>query len=318
LFLGGNNMDRFSAMAVFAKVVEEESFSRASEVLCLSKSAVSKQVSALEAELGVRLLNRTTRRLSLTEAGRTFFEGCRRMVGEAEEAERAVGQLSETPIGSLRVSAPMSFGFLHLIPAIETFMTRYPDIEVDMSLNDRFVDVVEEGFDLAVRIGQLKDSSLIARKLAPSRNVVCASADYLERRGRPARPGDLRDHDCLIYCNPQPRLEWSFRGPGGLQKVRVRAGRFRVNNGDALRSAACQGLGIVRLPTFILGNEVRMGRLEVLLPDYPAPQEEVFAVFPHGRHLPLKVRVFVDFLAERFGTESYKGPYWDQGVVEER
>lgn len=300
-----------SAMAVFAQVVEEGSFSRASESLGLSKSAVSKQVSGLEAKLGVRLLNRTTRRLALTEPGRTFFEGCRRMVAEAEQAERAVGRLSEVPSGSLRVAAPMSFGFLHLIPAIETFMTRHPDIDVDMSLNDRLVDVVEEGFDLALRIGRLKDSSLIARKLAPARIVTCASAAYLDRRGRPEGPADLRDHDCLIYCNPQPRLEWSYRGPEGLQKVRVKPGRFRVNNGDALRSAACQGLGIVRLPTFIVGNEVRMGRLEVLLPHHPSPQEEVFAVFPHGGYLPLKVRVFVDFLVERFGSE----PYWDQGVI---
>ena len=295
-------------MAVFAQVVEEGSFSRASEALGLSKSAVSKQVSGLEAELGVRLLNRTTRRLSLTEAGRTFFEGCQRMVAEAEEAERAVGYLSEVPRGTLNVTAPMSFGFLHLIPAIESFMTRYPEITVDMSLNDRQVDVVEEGFDLALRIGQLKDSSLVARKLAPSRIVVCAGAAYLERRGRPQRPADLRDHDCLIYCNPLPRLDWPFRGPEGLQRVRVKPGRFRVNNGDALRSAACQGLGIVRLPSFIVGNEIRMGRLEVLLPDYPIPQEEVFAVFPHGGYLPLKVTGFRRFSGRTLRFRALLGP----------
>jgi DNA-binding transcriptional LysR family regulator len=300
---------RLDAMEIFAEVVEAEGFSAAARNLGVSKSAVSKQVARLEDGLGVRLLNRTTRRLSLTEAGSTFYEACRRVLDEAEAAERAVSNLSAAPRGLLKLNAPMSFGFLHLARAIPEFHARFPQITIDMAMNDRFVDLVEEGYDLALRIGELRDSSLVARRVAPCRAVLCASPDYLARRGRPERPQDLRDHDCLLYTHAAQAREWQLLGPGGLQKVKV-DGPLLANNGDALCSAALGGLGIARLPTFIVGRHLRDGSLEALLPGFPLPEQGIHAVYPHSRNLSVKVRVFIDFLADYFGPE----PYWDEGL----
>lgn len=302
-------MARLDEMAAFAAVVDAGSFSAAARALGLSKSAVSKQVGRLEDRLGVRLLNRTTRRLSLTEAGTTFHAACRRVLDEAESAEQAVSDLAAAPRGLLKLNAPMSFGFLHLGAAIPAFHQRYPQIRVDVTMNDRFVDLVEEGYDVAIRIGALRDSSLIARRLAPSRTVLCASPAYLERRGRPRQPADLAQHDCLLYANCATPREWTVNGPGGRQTVAV-DGPLIANNGDLLSGAALAGMGIARLPTFIVGSHLRSGRLELVLPDHPVPEEGIHAVYPHGRNLSAKVRVFVDFLAERFGPE----PYWDAGL----
>ncbi len=306
-------MIRLDAMEIFAEVVEAEGFSAAARNLGVSKSAVSKQVTRLEDGLGVRLLNRTTRRLSLTEAGTTFYEACRRVLDEAEAAERAVSNLSAAPRGLLKLNAPMSFGFLHLARAIPEFHARFPQITIDMAMNDRFVDLVEEGYDLALRIGDLRDSSLVARRVAPSRTVICASPDYLARRGRPERPEDLRDHDCLLYTHMAQPREWTLHGPGGsqggLQKVKV-DGPLLANNGDALCGAALGGLGIARLPTFIVGQHLRDGSLEALLTGFPVPEQGIHAVYPHSRNLSVKVRVFIDFLADYFGP----APYWDEGL----
>lgn len=306
-------MPRLDAMETFAEVVEAEGFSAAARALGISKSAVSKQVSRLEDGLGVRLLNRTTRRLSLTEAGATFYEACRRVLDEAEAAERAVSDLSAAPRGLLKLNAPMSFGFLHLARAIPAFHERYPQITVDAVMNDRFVDLVQEGYDLALRIGDLRDSSLIARRVAPCHAVICASPDYLARRGRPERPEDLGGHDCLLYTNNQQPREWQLLGSGasqgGLQKVKV-DGPLLANNGDVLCAAALGGMGIARLPSFIVGRHLRAGRLEAVLPGYPVPEQGIHAVYPHSRNLSVKVRVFVDFLAEYFGP----APYWDEGL----
>lgn len=302
-------MARLDAMEVFAEVVEAESFSAAARRLEISKSAVSKQIARLEDRLGVRLLNRTTRRLSLTEAGTTYYAACRRVLDEAETAERAVSDLAAAPHGLLKLNAPMSFGFLHLAAAIPAFHARYPEITVEATMNDRFVDLVEEGFDLAIRIASLKDSSLVARRLAPSHAVLCAAPGYLQRRGRPQRPEDLRGHDCLLYANhPNPR-EWQLLSPQGVQKVRV-DGPLIANNGDVLCRAALGGMGIARLPTFIVGDHLRDGALEVVLPRFPQASEGIHAVFPHSRNLSVKVRVFVDFLVDTFGP----APYWDRGL----
>ncbi|WP_193367402.1 LysR family transcriptional regulator [Pelagibius marinus] len=302
-------MIRLDAMEIFAEVVEAEGFSAAARNLGVSKSAVSKQVARLEDGLGVRLLNRTTRRLSLTEAGTTFYEACRRVLDAAEAAERAVSNLSAAPRGLLKLNAPMSFGFLHLARAIPEFHARFPQITIDMAMNDRFVDLVEEGYDLALRIGDLRDSSLVARRVAPARSVLCASPDYLARRGRPERPEDLRDHDCLLYTHNAQVREWTLHGPGGMQKVKV-DGPLLANNGDALCGAALGGLGIARLPTFIVGQHLRNGHLQALLPAFPVPEQGIHAVYPHSRNLSVKVRVFIDFLADYFGPE----PYWDEGL----
>lgn len=303
-------MSRLDEMEVFAEVVEAGGFTAAARRLSLSKSAVSKQVTRLEDRLGVRLLNRTTRRLSLTEAGATFHAACRRVLEEAETAERAVSNLSTAPRGVLKLNAPMSFGFLHLSGAIPAFHARFPQIAIEAVMNDRFVDLIDEGYDVALRIGDLRDSSLVARRIAPCRNVLCASPAYLDRRGRPQRADDLARHDCLLYANTANPREWTLLGPRGRDSVTV-AGPLTANNGDLLCAAALGGMGIAKLPTFIVGPCLRDGRLEVVLPDHPVPEQGIHAVYPHSRNLSLKVRVFVDFLAERFGPQ----PYWDDGLA---
>ncbi|NIA71638.1 LysR family transcriptional regulator [Pelagibius litoralis] len=303
-------MSRLDEMAVFAEVVEAEGFSAAARVLGVSKSAVSKQVGRLEDRLGVRLLNRTTRRLSLTEAGATFYEASRRVLDEALVAETAVSSLSAAPRGLLKLNAPMSFGFLHLARVIPEFHARYPRIVIDAVMNDRFVDLVEEGYDVAIRItGALQDSSLIARYLAPSQALLCAAPDYLAQRGTPLQPEDLSGHDCLIYSNLDQRHAWRFAGPRGPVRVKVK-GPFQANNGDALCSAALAGMGIAALPSFIVGEHLLAGRLVPVLCGFRLAAQGIYAVYPHNRNLSAKVRAFVDFLAGRFGPE----PYWDDGL----
>jgi DNA-binding transcriptional LysR family regulator len=304
-------MDNLGEMAVFARVVETESFSAAARVLGISKSAASKQVSRLEDRLGVRLLNRTTRRLSLTEAGAAFYAACERVVAEAEAAEAAVRRLAAAPRGTLKVNVPMSFGMLYLAPALPDFMARYPELAVDMVLNDRLVDLVEEGFDMGVRIGRLTDSSLIARRLGPNRMLLYAAPSYLSRHGRPETPRDLLRHECLVYSYQRNVGDWRFRGPDGEEtRLRVK-GRLTINNGDALHAAALGGLGITLQPSFICGGDLEAGRVERLLPDWQAARESsIYAVYPASRNLLPKVRVFVDFLAERFGET----PVWEAGL----
>lgn len=305
-------MDRLAAMEAFVRAADTRSFSEAARQLRLSKSVVSRQIAALEAELGARLLQRTTRTLTLTEAGRVYLERARRILADVEEADRSVGQLEGSPRGRLRVNAPMSFGFLHLAAAIPDFLARYPAVRIDMSMTDRYVDLIEEEFDVAVRIGSLKDSSLVARKLAPVRMVVCASPAYLAHRGIPGRPEDLALHDCLSNTNASAISEWRFLGPDGkLQLVEV-SGRLSANNGDALQAAARAGAGLVYLPSFIVGCDLQEGRLISVLDRFAITGSTVNAVYPHSRHLSPKVRVFVDFLAERFGPH----PYWDDPAHE--
>jgi len=303
-------MERLDAMAAFARVVEAESFSAAARVLGLSKSAVSKQVSRLEDRLGLRLLNRTTRRLSLTEAGAAFYQGCQRVVAEAEAAEQAVTHLAGAPRGRLRVNAPMSFGVRHVSPALPEFLGRYPELAVDLTLNDRMVDLVEEGFDVGVRVAPLVDSSLVARRLAPNRSVLSAAPAYLEARGAPRDIDELEHHACLIYSYQATGAGWRLTGPGGARRLNV-SGPLKVNNGDAILAAALGGLGIALLPCFICGDDLRAGRLVRVLPDWGlASDSAVSAVYPAARHLSPKVRVFVDFLVERFGDK----PYWDEAI----
>lgn len=297
-------------MQLFAAVVEAEGYSQAARVLGLSKSSVSKRISALEDRLGVRLLNRTTRRLSLTEAGAAFHEGCLRVVAAAEAAEEAVTHLASAPRGILRISAPMSFGVQHVAPFLPALLERYPELAIDLVLNDRIVDLVDEGFDLAIRIGNLSDSSLIARRLAPSRRMACASPAYLDAQGTPQTPAELRHHDCLLYSYQASGATWRFRGPAGPQHVSV-SGRLQANNGEALRAAAIGGLGIALLPTFLVCDQLRDGRLVALLREWQDPGEGgVHALFPTTRNLSPKVRAAVEFFAECFGGT----PYWDRGL----
>lgn len=299
--------ENMGAIPVFVAVVEANSFTQAARNLGLTKSAVSRRVSDLEDELGVRLLHRTTRRLSLTEAGERYVEHARSALREARAAEDAATELQRLPRGRLRINSPMSFGRLHVAPAIPSFLGRYPEIEIDMTMEDRVVDLVEGGYDLAIRVGTLADSSLVARKLAPSRNVVCATPAYLRKHPAPKTPDALVDHNCLLYAYFSESNEWSFVRDAHRQTIRV-SGRYRVNNSEALREAVLQGVGVARIPTFIVGPDIAEGRLVQLLPDHPMPTQEIYAVWPERRHLPTKVRVFTDFLTESIGGVH---PVWE-------
>ena len=300
------SLDTLAGMAVFAHVVDDGGFSAAARRLGLSKSAVSKQVAALEDRLGARLLNRTTRRMSLTEAGAALIDRCRRVLAEVEAAATAVGQLQAAPAGVLRVNAPVTFGSMHLAPAIPEFLARHPGVSVDLTLNDRMVDLVEEGFDVAIRIARLADSSLVARKLAPMRAVMVASPAYLARYGTPVRLADLAGHECMNYAYAAAGDEWRAAGPEGEDAMRV-TGRLRANNGEVLLAAALAGGGIAMLPTFIAGAALASGRLVQVLPAWDNRTAAIHAVWPSGRHPSPKLRAFVDFLAERFGPK----PYWE-------
>jgi len=305
-------MDRLAAMTVFRRVVELNGFAAAARDLRLSNAAVSKHVQKLEQSLNARLLDRTTRRVAPTEAGRAYYERCVRILDEIEEAEAAISRHAASPRGTLRVNAPMSFGIRHLSPVLPAFLARFPDIRIDLSLNDRFVDLVEEGFDVAVRIGVLADSSLIARRIASGRTMLVASPDYLARRGRPRMPADLVGHDCLVYTYRSRERDWDFEGPGGPVSVRI-DGSLRANNGDMLAQAAAAGIGIAAVPNFIVDDLLRGGRVVPLLREWRPPGFEINAVYPHSRLLSAKVRAFVDFLVERFGTE----PPWESGLPPE-
>lgn len=301
-------MDRLQSMAVFVRVAELGSFSSAARQLGLSKSAVSKHVTALEERLGVRLINRTTRRLALTEIGAAYRDYCARIVQDVEEAEAVAMQHSALPRGRLRLNAPMTFGRLHLGPLLPEFLARHPGIEVELTLNDRFVDLLEEGYDVAVRIGRLADSSLIARRLASARSICAASPAYLAARGAPREPAGLAGHNCLRYTLSARPDEWGFQR--GAEHVAVKvAGNLVANNGDALRAAAVEGLGIVYLPDFIIGDDLAAGRLVELLPGWLAPEIPIHAVFPPQRHTTAKLRAFVDFLVEKLG----RGHGWGGG-----
>ena len=301
-------MDNLTDVAVFVRVVERGSFTLAAQDLGLSRAVVSKYLSRLEERLGARLLHRTTRRLSLTEAGAALFEASRGALERIEEAEAAVAQFQSEPRGRLRVSAPMSFGILHLGPAIAEFARANPKITLDMRLDDRFVNLVEEGIDVAVRIGTLTDSSLVARKLATTRAVACASPAYLAQFGEPETPEDLAAHNCLIYSYLSSANVWRFTTPDGRELPVAVNGTFRINNGIVLAEAAVAGHGILLTPAFYVGPLLRQGKLKQILTRYKVRELGIHAVYPQRDHVPPKVRAFVDFLAQRFGRK----PEWEK------
>jgi DNA-binding transcriptional LysR family regulator len=265
---------------------------------------VSKYLTRLEERLGARLLNRTTRRLALTEAGAALFEASRGAIERIEEAEAAVAQLQSEPRGRLRVSAPMSFGILHLGPALAEFARAYPKVSLDLKLDDRYVNLVEEGLDVAVRIGALTDSSLVARKLASTRAVACAAPDYLAQHGEPESPEDLATHNCLLYSYLSSANVWRFTAPDGREVPVAVNGTLRINNGIVLTEAAVAGQGILLTPNFYVAPLLRQGRLKRILVNYRLKEFGIHAVYPQRDHVPPKVRAFVDFLAQRFGRKS--------------
>lgn len=292
-------MDNLSAMGIFVKVVNEGSFSAAARAASLTPSAVSKQVGRLEDRLGARLFNRTTRHLSLTEVGKGFYERCCQILVDVEEAEDAVANLHAAPRGTLKINVPVAFGRLWITGLIPEFMTLYPEIKLDLNLQDRFVDLLSEGYDLAVRIGDLEDSSLIARKLAANRRVVCASPEYLKNHGAPKHPKDLESHDCLIYASRAFRNDWRFEGPDGEELVHV-SGAVETNNPEVIMDLTCKNMGISLLPLWLVGPAIRKAHIVEVLPDYHVPDSAIYAIYPPGRHLSPKVRVFVDFMVEKF------------------
>ena len=294
-------MDRSMEMAVFAKVVEEGSFSSAARALKLTPSAVSKQIARLEDRLGVRLLNRTTRRLSATEEGAAFYQRSARILADIDEAEAAVTQLHAAPRGKLRINCGIAFGKHQITPLIPEFLARHPELTIEMTLTDALSDLVEEGQDVAVRFGPLQDSSMVARQLAVSRRAICASPDYIERHGVPRHPADLAEQNGLP-CSNMPHLnEWIFKLPEG-DEYRVKAdGNFTASNGETIHEMVLAGLGVARLAEFLVAPEVSEGKLvRVLEPFYRDIEVPINAVYPTRRHLSPKVRAFVDFLVEKF------------------
>jgi DNA-binding transcriptional LysR family regulator len=305
--------DAFSEMAVFAKVVSTGSLSAAARELGLSPAMVSRRLAGLEARLGVRLVNRTTRSLHLTDEGASYYESCARVLADIEHANTAVSAGRNEPQGTLRVALPAAFGNQYVAPLVPEFAARYPAVQLALSLSDRTVNLLEEGFDLAVRIAALTDSSVAARKLAPNRRVVCASPDYLRRHGTPRTPEELAEHNCLLASDFSGK--WEYKGPDGRAgAVRV-AGRYVCDNWEVLREWALAGLGIALKSTWDVRRHLESGALVSLLPGYSFDTDvAIYAVYPHRRHLPAKTRAFIDFLASSFGPE----PYWDRVVVKPR
>jgi len=291
-------MDRLNDVACFVSVVDCGSFTQAADQLGLSRAAVSKQVSRLEARLHARLLNRTTRRLSLTEVGQVFYASARRGLQEIAEAEAAVSTLQAAPRGTLRLNVPMSFGILYLAPALPRFLSRYPEINLDVRLDDRKLDLVDEGFDVAIRIGDLPDSSLVARRLCDCPRVVCATPGYLAAHGEPAVPDDLRRHNALTFSYSDAPSQWHFTARDGTPIAVPVSGSARMNNSLALRELLLAGTGIALTPRFVVGPDLRAGRLRQVLADYGVRMLSVHAVYPERRNLSPKVRAFVDFVAE--------------------
>lgn len=287
-------------MQVFAQVVESGSFARAAERLGVSTSAASRHIAELESHLHTRLLNRTTRRVSLTESGRAYYERAVQLLADLEEAEQEAARAAVVPRGTIKLTSAVTFGVRHVAPAIAAFLARHAEVRFDVSLSDRVVDLVEEGFDLAIRIGAVGSENLVARKLGETRLLPCASSAYLKAHGAPQTPEDLAQHNCFTYEYVTPRNVWRFRDAAGNERsVRV-SGNLHSNNGDLHAEAAARGAGIALEPAFIVGPEVRAGRLVPLLQDFVAAPMPIYAVYPSRKHLSAKVRLFVDFLVERY------------------
>jgi len=300
-------MDRFDSMDSFIRVVEAGSVSGAADRLNVAKSAVSRRLKELEEHLGVELFHRTTRRMNLTDTGRAFYHQSVRILEDLQEAELATSQAHGTLKGGLKIALPSSFGLMHMGPAINEFSKEHPQIEFDLDFNDREVDLMQEGFDLAIRIANLPDSSLIARRLAPIQAVMCASPAYLERMGTPKTLNDLTDHHCLVYSLLRDFEHWYLADSHG-ETIKTKIHPYlKASTGEFLRDAAVDGLGIILVPSFLVYKEIDRGELVPLLNEYKRPQIDAYAIYPQTRHLSQRVRAFVDFLVERF-----KGiPYWD-------
>jgi DNA-binding transcriptional LysR family regulator len=297
-------MDRFQEMSAFVAVVEAGSFVRAAEALQTSKTAVSRLVADLETRLGVRLLHRTTRRLSLTEEGEVFHLRCIEVLGSVEEAESEITAHAGEAVGLVKANVPVSFGLMYLAPLWPAFMERHPKVALDVTLSDRVVDLVDEGYDLAVRIARLPSSSLVSRPLASTRLVLCASPEYLREHGTPAHPSEIAGHAVIAYTLLSMGEQWQFEGPQGPVSVKT-VPRMRSNSGDTCCAAALMGRGLVLQPTFLVGPHLQSGRLVEVLPEYRSIELGVYAVYPTRKHVSPKVRALIDFLVEAFREPSW-------------
>jgi len=298
-------MDLFSSLKSYSQVVELGSFARAAERLSLSTTAISKHIADLEAHLQTRLLNRTTRKLSMTESGQAFYDRCVQLLHDLDEAEEEAAGASGaagTPRGTLRLTAAVNFGVRELAPAIAAFSMRQPELKFDVQLSDRVVDLVEEGFDLAIRIGRPGSENLVARRLGEIRVILCASPEYLKLHGTPATPDDLTHHNCFTYEYSVPRSQWRLLDAEGRELQVQVSGSMNSNNGDLLAESAAHGRGVVLLPDFIVDEYMQSGRLVPLLPEYDGMTLPIYAVYPSRKHLSAKVRVFLDFLVARFAA----------------
>jgi DNA-binding transcriptional LysR family regulator len=298
-------MDRLTEMEAFATVVDQGGFTDAAKKMGISKSAVSKHVSSLEARLGARLLNRTTRRVSPTEIGLAYYDRARRVLNDAGEADSLVTSMQSAPSGLLRISVATDFGVNHLSPILGEFLQEFPDITVNMVLNNRYVELISEGFDMAIRIGELEDSTLRARKLTDTSKRMVGSPEYFKKYGRPQKIDDLNEHKLLHYSNQANNAVWKLTAPSGEKRQVRTAGWLTVNDGQSLLNAAISGLGIAYLPSFLYADALATGLVEEAIPDLPIETQGIYAVYPPGRFTQPKVRAFIDFLVQAFAD---KGP----------
>jgi DNA-binding transcriptional LysR family regulator len=304
-------MDRFTGLSVFVASVEQGSLAAAARSLGMTPAMAGKYLAAIEASLGVRLMQRTTRKLHLTEAGQDYYQRSRHILESLDEADRAASERQDEPRGNLRIAAPTSFGTLHLGKPVADFIRRYPRVKVEMCLEDRFVDLIAGGFDLAIRIGNLPDSSLIARRLARSRMVACAAPAYLAEKGRPSSPASLPEFDLLAFSRATSDGDWSFTDSSGRPHKVAGPVRVMADNVEMLLAASLAGAGIVYGPSFILGEHVARGTLEQVLPDYATGSLGIYAVYPSARQVSIKLRRFIDLLEAWFG----KMPDWDRAII---
>lgn len=303
-------MDKFAALEAFIAVVETGSFQSAGERLGIAKSVISRRISLLEENLGTRLLHRTTRKQSLTDTGNQFYQRSVQILADLDEAELETAEENSNLRGKIRLAAPLSFGLNHLSGAISRFMSEYPAIELDLDLNDRPVNLIEDGFDMAVRIGELEDSTLIAKRIGLSRNLTCASDDYLAKHGIPTSISDLSDHIGLQYSHLNYKNQWQFKDRAGKLAQGKPQIRIRANNGEALAAAAAAGLGICSAPSFILADYIKTGKLVTILSQYHRPTAGIYTLLPPGRLIPRRIQAFSAYLASYFGDI----PYWDKAI----
>ena len=300
-------MDLISGMRVFVSIADNGSLAKAGRELDLSPSVVSKHISALEDRLGARLLYRTTRSVSLTEVGIAYLDRARRIIGDVDEAEAAVSSATNAPRGHLRITAPGTFSYRHIAPHLPLFRERFPEVEIEMIISDEVVDLVDNNIDLGIRIAVMKDSSLIARKLAPNPRTLFASPEYIKKHGKPNHPDDILNHDIISFRSGSPYNEWHFLVDGKIKLIHAK-GKLQFNHGDAILRSAINGGGLAMLSRFVVGRHLAAGTLVSILDEYVQEDVPIYAVYPSGKHLSPKVRAFLDFLIEIYGPI----PYWDE------